>query len=452
LADAEMNKLHQATAAAVLGWIVLYVAVSVTAEKNADAFVPSLWIVPLLVAGIYCALSLPNVIAVVIGLAWIAWIIPGSMCSVASYMTYGHMYYQELQLATLVHLTFSLVFILGMRTSLGNAKASSTPVVSTNILPITNVGLLLFPVVYIYSMSLAVGGLPILSGKSFVEDIYNRNYGPLHGYGILLVFSALHHVKLLRGNPTGIQRTLLILNLLLCVLCTFADGRRYFLFIAAFSIVIDAICNDDHLLRVQGFFAKFKKLVIVVFVGFFAYYIIHQIRASGGNSEGPTFALAGIIGVEFRDGAYVINNIDKINLTGYSYFESLIGSLINEKVLLLFGQDKAALVSQGLPFVLQDFFHSRFGIRTGVIVELYVAYGFIGLVGMYIIGLLTGKLCSSLAVGANAAFNMAKVILVALLAFSLMGQSTAIFGLFPTIGYFLIADQIALRVFSRVQR
>ena len=133
------------------------------------------------------------------------------------------------------------------------------------------------------------------------------------------------------------------------------------------------------------------------------------------------------VGVEHRDFVYSLNHYTVGHIPNYHWAESAAAAALNSKFLEAFGVDKLAHVFQGSAYVWKDLFGIDYGIRTGIISELYFAYGWFGVPVMIGVGVVVGMLTISLKNATSTRLVFGSTV-YAMLLLAIVGQTTGTTG------------------------
>lgn len=350
-------------------------------ESMSFSFLPIIfWLVyGIIFSFIRSRLSIVLILAV-FGFYWI-----GNLNAVASYFHYGNRYLTELQTANLIYATFAVAFSIGVVFSERLLNASIVipfeQLRKEGVNTVFFFGTFLFPFIWLIDELIVLRRVPILSGESIVNDMYSIQYGRLYGYGILLGVSAL--LIWSKFKQTGWDgRILLTTGLAVSVFAMIFDGRRVFLlaFIGAL-LAYELTASPER--RLWKPVLKFFTALLIV------YLTILYVRQGGQLIRYPDPAqVFSNIGVEYRDFAYVVTHLNPGSLKGYSWLGSAVGGGGNWLILALLGLDKNELVFSGSAYQLGAFYRSSFGIRIGLIPEIWLQYGMFGVAFCPLIALL----------------------------------------------------------------
>lgn len=361
-----------------------------------------------------------------LGLLWLLWYFVGSLNLVSSSLFLGS-YYANLPLgqATEIYFIGCLMYIIGLLFSNGLLRALGylpNKLMVNQLVPIGRISavlLMAFPFLWILSMYFALGYIPVLEGYDITNDIYEINYGPLYPYTIIIALSALY---VLQGVLNGKFGKLGWLYFVLIVLLSFADSKR----VVAMAIMGGAI----PLIFLRYSNDPWKKIAIGVVAATSLYVLVSIIRMGWDTErlevDGITKYMA--VGVEFRDFVFSVNHFEPQNVPGYAWFSSGIGSLMNGSVLSIFGYDKSELVQQGSAYVWARLYGSPFGIRTGLVSELWFAYAKLGFLVIFVFGVVSSLINYGIAFCKTEGVQLILSGLSGLFLLSIMGQSTGILG------------------------
>ncbi|MGA2408202.1 MAG: O-antigen polysaccharide polymerase Wzy [Bacteroidales bacterium] len=285
---------------------------------------------------------------------------------------------------------------------------------------------LIFPLIFIISSYLSVGFIPLLLGQNFVDYMYEYNYGVLYGFKFICVYSIL--ILIVKIRVTNVNLWSLIYIFLFLLIVSF-DGKRFVLLVCLISLIplIDNI--NGQFGKPRSSFKQSLYIYGIFIVLFFFYMLINAIR-EGNISQTPiAYYLEKIpFGGEFRDYIFSFNNFKTGQIPGYNYELSSIASFINSSLLEVFGISKHNIVEMGSAYSWMRFYDLEFGVRTGVICELYFAYGYWGLLGMVFVGFLTSKVTNAIAYPKSYFSLFQNCILYSLIIMLIVGQSDVFFG------------------------
>jgi oligosaccharide repeat unit polymerase len=282
--------------------------------------------------------------------------------------------------------------------------------------------LFIYPFALFISVFKSVGFLPILSGSSFVDSMYEYNYGPLYGFKFICVYGFLLAVVHFSKGKNKLIITAYILFLLFAISI---DGKRLVLLLCllAFIPVYNWILKQNNKTVTK------KTWLIPFLLVFIIYVLINGIRTGSNVSELATNLLIKIpFGVEYKDYVHSFNTYKDRTIPGYNFELSAIGSFFNSSLLNLAGENKETLTKMGSAYTWMDLYDIKFGIRTGIISELYFAYGYFTIVLMAFLAFITNKISQRLS-NPHSLFNLVQYsILFALVFLLINGQATVFFG------------------------
>lgn len=285
---------------------------------------------------------------------------------------------------------------------------------------------LIFPIIFIISSYLSVGFIPLLSGQNFVDNMYEYNYGVLYGFKFLCVYSIL--ILIVKIRVTHVKLWSLIYILLFLLIVSF-DGKRFVLLLCLISLIplIDNIYGQ--LGKPRRTFRQSLYTYGTFIVLFFFYMLINAIREGNISQTSIAYYLEKIpFGVEFRDYIFSFTNYKPGQIPGYNYELSSIASFFNSSLLKVFGIIKNDIVEMGSAYSWMRLYNLEFGIRTGVVCELYFAYGYWGILGMVVVGFLTSKVTNAIAHPKSYFSLIQNCILYSLIIMLIVGQSDVFFG------------------------
>lgn len=363
----------------------------------------------------------------------------GNVNSVASYYLYGHHYLTDLTYANFIYIAFSYAFVFGLvmgdkYLADDNKVTNYSELRKEPINTVFAVCVFIFPFVWLVDEYLSLGYLPILSGTSIINDMYELSYGKLYGYGVVLAFCALFmwskQLEVKKGKEQLLLSMLLLGGIIFTVFSMIFDGRRVFLLIFISGLLVFELVRNNGK-NIWPMLLKFGFALVI------AYVALLYVRQGGHLiSAADAAQTLSKVGVEYRDYAYIVTHLNPGSLNGYSWLGSAIGGFLNWVLLALVGFSKNELVYSGSAYQLSAVFQSDFGIRVGLFAELWLQFGLLGLLIAPLVGLLfiwLSKLvyCSKTEVGrilSSIAFGVA--------VFSFVGQSSAITGYWSLLIYF----------------
>lgn len=289
----------------------------------------------------------------------------------------------------------------------------------------------LFPILLVITIYMAIGFLPLLSGLDFTDDMYGYNYGPLYGFKFVCVYSfliALLGTLFYKSGP----KVMNIIYLILLIFIISVDGKRFVLLICIIAAIPVYQWTNK---------AKNKKLsngpIVLSFVVVGIVYILVSILRTGSDISHSITHIAENLpfGVEYKDYVHSFNTYEPGKIHGYNFELSAFGALANSSFLSILGFDKDQLVKFGSAYVWSNLYDSNFGIRTGIISELYFAYSYFVVPLMVVIAYFTNLVSQRLS-NPKSVFNLLQnATLFALIFFLINGQATVFFGCLPVMMY-----------------
>ncbi len=303
-----------------------------------------------------------------------------------------------------------------------------------------------FPILLLLTLYKSVGFFPILSGANFVDEMYTYDYGPLYGYKFFCVYSFLMVVYFIKFKK---YRLFNIFFLIILLFTTSVDGKRFLLFICLLAF----IPLNDYINRLKNPFKKtsYTPVFIVSTVIAMIYMVLLAIRL--GNNDVSQWANIFIekipFGVEYKDYVYSYEKFNNTNIQNYNFMLSNIGAFVNSGILSFMGYDKEALTHMGSAYVWMDAYNIEFGIRTGIVSELYFAYGIAGSLLMILLAFFVNKTSNKL-IRPNSIFELFQhAILYALYVLIINGQATVFFGCLSMMLYIYLFKVVVYGIFKR---
>ncbi len=298
----------------------------------------------------------------------------------------------------------------------------------------------LFPFVFIYSLYKSLGFLPILSGGGFVDFMYNYNYGPLYGYKFLCVYSFLI------GAFWVITKRFKCLSIVFVTLVLFilsVDGKRFLLLVSLLAL----LPLNDYLRRMKDPSKKVSYLpFIMVFLGVVVVYVSILAIRMGSSDIGQwvnLFINKIPFGIEFKDYVFSFEKLTTTSTERYDFLSSSIGAFVNSNVLSFFGYSKEGLTQLGSAYIWRDAYNIEFGIRTGIISELYFAFGIWGSLFMILLAFFVNKTSNRIN-QPNSVFGLFQhSILFALYILLITGQATVFFGCLSIMVYVFLYNTLS---------
>lgn len=384
-----------------------------------------------------------------LGYVWILWYFVGTLNTLSSSLVLGN-YYSNLYLrdATGIYLmacVFYFLGLLGFERFFGKNKyaiySGVTP--KLNIHPFFRWLLLIFPLLWLLSMYLKLGYIPILSGVDITDDLYQIAYGPLYPYGACLVISILYAGQRSMSSKTSKERLTYALVTALYLLISLADGKRAFAMVA-----IGGLIAISFRLLHEKTWTKILPMLAITMVALYVGGIL--IRGGGTADTSQIYLKFMLVGVEFRDFVYSVNFIEPGKVENYSWATSTLASMTNSVIFPILGLDKGAIVSLDSAHAWAALWGSSFGIRTGVVSELWFAYGIMSMLILFSFGLLSGYIIKTIRTTAGIKELIFMAAIFGLLFLAITSQSTFTAGTLPvflylylvlTVGQYLMAPR-----------
>lgn len=418
------------------------VASHLITEINRSTLPTILDLLPGVFAGII-ATSLKSPYLKLYTFVWIAWYFIGSINTLTSSIILGGYYsYMDLGEATQIYLFGCCYYFIGLWISeaiFKNGRIDRYGIESSSqtIKGTAAVLILLFPIAWAISLVLSVGYIPIFSGLNIVDDIYELSYGPLYAYGIAIVISTLFAAQLAMHSTRPILKASYWTASFLFLSISFLDGKRAIAMIAIAGII--GISFKHYKDR------TWTRILPTLATAMLATYVIILLLRVGDSSvlQSDVYRKYMIIGVEFRDFVYTVNHFRPFEIDNYSWATSTLASMGNGWLLSLVGLDKSELTSLDSARAWASIWNTKFGIRTGIVSELWFAYGHFYSVILVILGFINGKVAFQLSASKTSFKTIAYGCLYGLFLLLVTSQSTFTFGIIPVLAYALIAIKIA---------
>lgn len=294
---------------------------------------------------------------------------------------------------------------------------------------------ILFPIVYALSIFIAVGEFPLFSGRNISAEMYEIDYGPVHGFGILVSCSIIGiWLRYSNSDNKTLVRSLLVYGfLMVCVVLAAADGRRVMALFSVAGILL------SYFRKPRGFRMVAGALLTIALV-LTAYILASTIR-SGRDSqaafEDGSVALS-TIGVEYRDFVYAYKNISpaEMRAAGYDWPESTFASAMPSLVLSLFDVRKTDSIYRDSARTLMYFWNVNLGIRIGLPGELWFFSGWWSLAIFSVFGMAVYILVLAASRVRDLDYKAIIYTQLAVYLLAINGQSTVTFGLTLPLLYF----------------
>jgi oligosaccharide repeat unit polymerase len=388
-----LTRKHVVCAALYALLLAFPLVVPIVSPSTPDQLVPpfyvfALWVLPILIFA-----GLKNVYSQVVAIVWILWYFVGCVNLVASYHYYGSYYLLDAEPVALVYLAFTFAFVVGMYLyervitpilyGLQTRRRSTTDRQLGRFYSPFAFLLLIFPFFWFASVYRSLGHIPILGalqGYDITSELYTLGYGRLYGYALINVLSMIVALEMCYAKT----RTRWFYLGLLIVFAFFiiSTGKRHW-------VVIFILAALVYLIRTKRITLTRIVVAVCLMMGL---YIGLQI-ARQGLSIAKYASISGrliLVGSEYRAFAYVVNHLQPGDILNYDWGSSTVASMINSAILKLVGLNKDELVYLGSAYSWRYIFSTEYGIRSGIVSELYMAYGFSGVLIVLVFGMLTG--------------------------------------------------------------
>ena len=204
--------------------------------------------------------------------------------------------------------------------------------------------------------------------------MYELDFGPLYGFMAINILSMLLIFEKFQ-KTISIKKYWYLILLVLVAFFSVSNGKRM-------TIMVFFLALFCYLLKTKGVIILNKRFLIIGLIFAIVVYSGMMILRQGLNIDeykSANVKLA-IVGVEFRDFVYAVNKFEPDQLENYDLAASAFASGINSNILKMMGIDKQKAIEKSFGYVSKPFFSGGFfGVRTGLIGELYFAYNFYGL-------------------------------------------------------------------------
>jgi hypothetical protein len=120
---------------------------------------------------------------------------------------------------------------------------------------------------------------------------------------------------------------------------------------------------------------------------------------------------------------------------GYDWTRSIIASIFNRNILDVFGVDKDAWIEMDSARAWMRAYQITLGLRTGIVSELYFAFGNAVYVYMICLGVIVSSIVTYVRKSRTEIGYIFSVSILSTVALAIMGQSTAVVGSIVTLVY-----------------
>ena len=295
--------------------------------------------------------------------------------------------------------------------------------------------LLLYPFVFFVIIYTTLGFIPILSGESIVDDMYNLNYGGIYGFKFYVIISILVAIFYsFKG-----KRLLYILLAVVFALISLLDGKRAVLLVAVVAGLVLYYLHSVKFSRVR------TGLIVLALTGAVVAYAGLAILRTGRDNE--LNSMTSVInkfpvGVEYADYVYSFEKFTPGSIQGYDFLKSSFGSFMNSAVLTFMGLDKEEMVASGSAYSWMREYNSDLGIRTGIVCELYFDYGYFTLLIVFLLAFWCDYINRMIFATKDL---MSFLLLLSVYGFHVLlivGQATVYFGSLTLIVYLYFANKL----------
>ena len=285
-------------------------------------------------------------------------------------------------------------------------------------------------------MYLSLGYIPILRYGNIVNEMYNISYGPLYPYSICIVISILYasyQAIVAQSRGRSITYTMLAFT---SILISLADGKRAIAMVAISSLIgisFRLLRQKTWTRTVPIFFA----MMMVIYVGI----LLSRIGNTNITNK-STYKEATLVGVEFRDFVYTVNYFKPGEIKKYSWGVSTLASMANNLILQIFNLDKEKLTDLDSAHAWAKIWRTTFGIRTGIVSELWFAYGGFAMPILFFLGLLSGFIIKKIRTLTTIREILFLAAIFGLLFLNVCSQSTFTFGVLPVFFYLYLTIRL----------
>jgi hypothetical protein len=412
-------------------------------DYQASFIYPSLLSHTLLLAPIAVLFTLKNRFTKVFLLVWIAWLFIGEI-KILDYYSINP-FYIAMDEGVYIYNLFLIALSLGMLAH--DLQQTTVPMheqerrkgwLLYNDLKWLEYPLMAFPVLWFIDFIRSVGYIPIFSGHDVTDRMYQIDYGVLYSYGFVNCVSAVLLYDRFLYSSRRVEKSLWLVAVVLVLLVMSIDSKRLFLLMS-----IGAIFIYDKIRT--GRLTIDAKSMTMAGAGVVLYVILQLLRL--GNTSISTFKTPeGFpMGVEFREYIRAVNEYEPGKIPGYDFAGSTLANLFNSALLGLVGINKSELVTKDSALSFMTLFErdNTLGIRTGLISELYFAYDFYGLIGIFLFGYGISWLAYTILQTRLKSNLILLIVIFALFILTVFGQSSVTAGCLCILLYLHIVIRIA---------
>ncbi len=377
-----------------------------------------------------------------LGYVWLMWYFVGVLNTLASSLVLGSYYGNlKLQEATEIYFWGCVFYFTGLllyerHFAKNNSAIYGLPISLLNIHPLLGLLLLMFPMVWLSSIYLALGYIPILRGVNIVDDMYEIDYGSLYPYGSCLVISILYAGFRSMNASTIKYRAIYAFLTITFILISMADGKRAFAMVSLGGLV-----GISFKLFKQKTWSQtlpiFACTMLIMYVG------VLLLRVGDGNAITlDAYERMMLVGAEFRDFVYTVNFAKPGQIQNYSWGTSTLASMTNGVIMKVLGLNKTALVDMDSAHAWAAIWNSNFGIRTGILSELWFSYEIGAMPILILYGFLSGFIIKKFRLLKSVRGMLFLASIFGLLLLNITSQSTFTAGVLPVFLYIYVTMRI----------
>ncbi|WDQ99683.1 hypothetical protein PSC71_02425 [Devosia sp. J2-20] len=203
-----------------------------------------------------------------------------------------------------------------------------------------------------------------------------------------------------------------------------------------------------HFIIVRKGKVKFIHIAAVIGTAV-AYSMISDVRAARVSGNEPSILyIITALGVEYKDFVHSINylSIEQMQNYGYDWWKSSLASLLNRNLLVVFGVDKDAWVNMDSARAWMRAYGITLGIRTGIVSELYYAFGHFVYAATAILGCFLAFIVRRIRQARSVLGYVYWLAFFATFSLSIMGQTTSVLGAFVPLTYAVTGLYLLSRV------
>lgn len=346
---------------------------------------PSMFCHTLLTIPIIIAFYLKNRYTKAFLVIWISWLFIGEL-KILTYYTINP-YFISMDEGCTIYVIFVIFMSLGMLLhdistkppALTEENRSQGRIMLKDLSWLEPV-LIVFPLIWFADFMRTVGFIPIFAGTDVTNLMYEIKYGYVYNYGFLnCIAVVLMYDRYLKSQSKG-RRIMWLVLVSMSLLVMSIDSKRLFLLTSLLAVFIyDKI--------MAGALTVDRRTLVMLGFGVLLYVLLQNLRL-GDATESP-FSRDGLpLGAEFREYIRAVNEYEPGKIPNYDFAGSMVGAFVNSFILKMAGLDKSELVSKDSAYSFMTLFddENTLGIRTGLVSELYFAYGFYSLILITLFG------------------------------------------------------------------